>query len=112
MSYPYGGGGQYSQSDFISPRDEYSSGIPGGRTQQQHQHQQPHYQSNTYPPQLHDYNEDDVESLKAPPLGGYGGGGYGGSELNKNGVPITRGSIAAQVSHTLYLATSLYVADR
>lgn len=93
MSYPYGGGynQQYSQSDFISPRDELGGkegggGIPGGRQQQ-----------TTYPPQLHDYNAsyDDVESLKQPPLGGYQVG-----MTNQNGVPVTRGSIAAQVSLT------------
>lgn len=55
---------------------------------------------NTYPPQLHDYNhagysEDDVESLKAPPLGGYSTG----VDYSKSGtVPVTRGSIAAQMA--------------
>ncbi|GAA5947243.1 hypothetical protein JCM3765_001587 [Sporobolomyces pararoseus] len=92
MSYPYDSTGahyshnpQYSQSDFISPRDQQLQ--PGSRQQQQPP-------LNTYPPQLHDYQvEDDVESLKQPPLGGYSTG----IEYGKS-VPVTRGSIAAQMA--------------
>ncbi|GAA5900354.1 uncharacterized protein JCM6883_002819 [Sporobolomyces salmoneus] len=90
MSYPYGGqvqgqGGppyasqQYSSSDFISPRDDE---LQTGNLRPQ---------QTTYPPQLHDYNSDDVESLKAPPMGGYG-------QTMSSGVPVTRGSIAAQMA--------------
>ncbi|GAA6006391.1 hypothetical protein JCM11491_004938 [Sporobolomyces phaffii] len=76
MSYPYGGG-QYSQSDFVSPRDDQRGpqGIPGGRT--------------TYPPQLHDYanNDDDYDPELKPPTSATG-----------VGVAVTRGSIAAQMA--------------
>lgn len=92
MSYPpydsatgthYSHNPQYSQSDFVSPRD---------------QQLQQHGQANTYPPQLHDYQDEDVESLKQPPIGGYSTAIDYGKTNSNGGVPVTRGSIAAQMA--------------
>lgn len=72
-SYPYpSGGADYSQSDFISP-DRDGDGIPGGRYAQQGQ---------TYPPAL--ASDADLDK-------------YGAAAAWEKPVPVTRGSIAAQV---------------
>ena len=95
MAYPYDNHQSYGQqhvqpdyppytsSDFVSPHRD-GVGLPGGR-------------NNQYPPQLNDYSTDDLESIK----GGYpspGAGGGIGSAVDKNGIPVTRGSIAAQMA--------------
>lgn len=70
----------YSSQDYISPERD-GAGVPGGR-------------SATYPPE-----REDAESLKYGAMGGADGGGYG--YVEKAGVPVTRGSIAAQVRLSL-----------
>ncbi|GAA5841560.1 hypothetical protein JCM11251_001260 [Rhodosporidiobolus azoricus] len=65
----------YSSQDYISPERD-GQGVPGGR-------------SATYPPE-----REDAESLKYNAVGGEGGYGY----VEKAGVPVTRGSIAAQMA--------------
>jgi len=74
-SYPYQGQGDYSHSDFVSPERD-GNGIPGGRQQ-------------TYPPQASDLSLADK----------YGAGGYEHEAAStwEKPVPVTRGSIAAQV---------------
>ncbi|GAA5862251.1 hypothetical protein JCM8547_007783 [Rhodosporidiobolus lusitaniae] len=59
----------YSSQDYISPQRD-GTGVPGGR-------------QNAYPPE-----RDDAESYK---FGGVGG-------FDEKGVPVTRGSIAAQMA--------------
>ncbi|GAA5835254.1 hypothetical protein JCM9279_004486 [Rhodotorula babjevae] len=75
-SYPYQGQGDYSQSDFVSPERD-GNGIPGGRQQ-------------TYPPQASDLSLADK----------YGAGGYEHEVAStwEKPVPVTRGSIAAQLA--------------
>ncbi|BGP38020.1 hypothetical protein JCM10450v2_001953 [Rhodotorula kratochvilovae] len=70
-SYPYPHP-DYSQSDFISPERD-GNGVPGGRQ--------------TYPPQQSDA---DLDKYGAPP--------YGNPAAYEKQVPITRGSIAAQLA--------------
>ncbi|GAA5844711.1 hypothetical protein JCM5353_005833 [Sporobolomyces roseus] len=69
----------YTSSDFVSPHRD-GVGLPGGRNN-----------TNQYPPQLNDYSTDDLESIK-------GGGGFVPNSVDKNGIPVTRGSIAAQMA--------------
>lgn len=58
-------------------------GLPGGRNN-----------TTQYPPQLNDYSTDDLESIK----GGAYPGGFVPNSVDKNGIPVTRGSIAAQMA--------------
>ncbi|GAA5888040.1 hypothetical protein JCM6882_000259 [Rhodosporidiobolus microsporus] len=66
----------YSSQDYISPERD-GAGVPGGRS------------AGSYPPE-----REDAESLKYAAMGGEGGYGY----VEKAGVPVTRGSIAAQMA--------------
>ncbi|GAA5917151.1 hypothetical protein JCM8208_004851 [Rhodotorula glutinis] len=78
-SYPYQGQGDYSQSDFVSP-DRDGDGIPGGRNLQ-----------STYPP---------PQASELSLADKYGAGGYEHEVAStwEKPVPVTRGSIAAQLA--------------